>query len=191
MIVYHVTSLASALSIMKSGKYIADKNFETSEDAWINLGIMGKILDLRGIFLGRKEVIMIFRWTGEIRRMVRTEDIEPDVLYDGMPTRALVRAGSSQFLNLIGIEIVHSAERFGEKFDNIKILGVRWEEPEISELFSKRPFYAITEKQRKRWAYSQEAKLKNTIIKIIEEKPKIVIRLADWAYARIMFGYFN
>ena len=99
---FHITSLHSAISIIRTGRFHPASQNPLCADAGVNSFIVGRQANLDQCFEG-VGARLIFDWNGPIKRPGNFP-LRPDVLYVYGAWRAFIPVGSQRFLNVVGLD---------------------------------------------------------------------------------------
>ncbi|MAN76217.1 MAG: hypothetical protein CML24_03205 [Rhizobiales bacterium] len=144
----HITSLESALSILRSGRFHPVRG--TQADAGLNGLQLGRVGWNEQYFTGIG-VRLFFQWSGPVEIGPGTT---PNVLFDQMPHRVFVPAGTDQDLRLTGF----------------KAAATTWEQHQFEI-----PWYCFGPSNRARARLRAMVNLQAEIDSILETKPLISV----------------
>jgi len=144
----HITSLESALSIMRSERYRPVRG--TASDAGLNGLQLGRIGWDKQYFTGTG-ARLYFEWSGPVEFGPGSA---PNVLFDQMPHRVFVPTGTDRHLRLTGFKAAPEA----------------WE-----QYYVKLPWYFLGEAGRKRAHRRAMVQLQAEIDGIVEATPYISV----------------
>lgn len=104
---FHITSLHSAISIIRTGRFIPVSQNPLCADAGLNSFIVGRQANL-GQHFEQVGVRLILDWHGPIE-LPGNFPLPPDVLYDYGPWRTFIPVGSQRYLNVAGLDCLPEA----------------------------------------------------------------------------------
>lgn len=99
---FHITSLHSAISIIRTGRFNPVSQNPLCADAGVNAFIVGRQANL-GQHFEQVGVRLILDWHGPIE-LPGNFPLRPNVLYDYGAWRAFIPAGSQLYLNVAGLD---------------------------------------------------------------------------------------
>ena len=103
MKIVHVTSIGSALAIMRSRVFLPASPDPLNGDAGLNGLELSRSHECNDWWLTGTGARLPFEWGGPVDNST-TVPLAPNVLHDDMPYRVVVPAGTTRHLTLVGFE---------------------------------------------------------------------------------------
>lgn len=153
-ILLHITGLANAIAIVKSGVYLTSGADDTGSDSCLNSFVLGREKCLGQDFESAGAVVR-FEWLGPMR-INNDFPLEPDVLHLDLPWRAMVPTGTTRHLRITGLRA-----NFTHWVDEVR----------------NPPWYCLTDTSKSRFRNEQAMVLKKDTAARIKTRPSIEVRL--------------
>ncbi|MBF8643704.1 MULTISPECIES: hypothetical protein [Pseudomonas] len=155
IMLFHVTSIERARSIIASQQFKPADHAPHLSDSGLNAGIVGELLASQQYeHYGAK---LIMEWSGPVINGAISDNPFPlpiDTLYNALPWRVVVSQGTTQYLRAVDIQCSDQA---------------------LME-DARHPWYCLTEGMQERWRLSELKKRRDSIKRLVKDKPSICVK---------------